>query len=170
MGQISASSTVLIDVEPGTVLAAVADFLAVRPKKIPRFSDYRVLEAGRVHAPWRRGSRRATKSRTRDVKANVDVAEHTVIEKDANSTMVTNWTVAPAGPGLSLTVKTSWQGAGGIGGLFEKTFAPLGLRKMRGLRGSRDTATSASGVLLRILRRHISAEPAGFFMLPSSQD
>ena len=66
----------------------------------------------------------------RDVKVNVDVAGHTVIEKDANS-MVTNWTVAPAGPGSSVTVKTSWQGAGGIGGFFEKTFAPLGLKKIQ---------------------------------------
>ena len=73
----------------------------------------------------------ATKSRVRDVKTNVDVAGHTVIEKDANSTMVTNWTVAPAGPS-SVTVKTSWRGAGGIGGFFAKTFGPLGLRKIQG--------------------------------------
>jgi hypothetical protein len=37
-----------------------------------------------------------------------------------------------AGAGSSVTVKTSWQGAGGIGGFFEKTFAPLGLRKTQG--------------------------------------
>ena len=46
-------------------------------------------------------------------------------------TPVRAWTVAPAGPGSSVTVKTSWQGAGGIGGFFEKTFAPLGLRKIQ---------------------------------------
>jgi hypothetical protein len=34
-------------------------------------------------------------------------------------------------PGSSVTVKTSWQGAGGICGFFEKTFAPLGLRKIQ---------------------------------------
>jgi hypothetical protein len=45
------------------------------------------------------------------------VAGHTVIEKDANSTMVTNWIVAPAGSGSSVTVKTSWQGAGLLAGL-----------------------------------------------------
>jgi hypothetical protein len=78
------------------------------------------------------GKLQATKSRVRDVKVNVDVAGHTVIERDANSTMVINWTVAPAGPGSSVTVKTSWQGAGGIGGFFEKTFARLGLRKIQG--------------------------------------
>jgi hypothetical protein len=65
------------------------------------------------------------------VKASVDVAGHTVIEKDANSTLVTNYTVAPAGTGSSVTVKTSWQGAGGVKGFFEKTFAPLGLRKIQ---------------------------------------
>jgi hypothetical protein len=45
--------------------------------------------------------------------------------------MVINWTVAPAGTGSSVTVKTTWTGAGGIGGFFEKTFAPLGLRKIQ---------------------------------------
>jgi len=46
--------------------------------------------------------------------------------------MVTNWTVAPAGTGSTVTMKTSWQGAEGIGGFFEKTFAPLGLKKIQG--------------------------------------
>jgi hypothetical protein len=73
----------------------------------------------------------ATKSRVRDVQVDVDVAGHTVIEKDANSSMVTNWTVAPAGPGSSVTVKTTWTGAGGVKGFFEKTFAPLGLKKIQ---------------------------------------
>ena len=73
----------------------------------------------------------ATTSRSRDVEASVDVAGHTVIEKDANSSLVTNWTVAPAGPGASVTVKTTWRGADGIKGFFEKTFAPLGLRKIQ---------------------------------------
>ena len=71
------------------------------------------------------------RERVRDVQANVDVAGKTVIEKDANSSMVTNWTVAPAGTGASVTVKTSWTGATGVKGFFEKTFAPLGLRKIQ---------------------------------------
>ena len=45
--------------------------------------------------------------------------------------MVTNWTVAPAGQGSSVTVTTTWTGAGGVPGFFEKTFAPLGLRKIQ---------------------------------------
>jgi hypothetical protein len=132
MGQVSASSTVLIDASPETVLAAVADYQKVRPKILsPHYSAYEVLEGGQGAGTVATWKLQATKSRVRDVKATVDVAGHTVIEKDANSTMITNWTVAPAGPGSSVTVKTSWQGAGGIGGFFEKTFAPLGLRKIQ---------------------------------------
>ena len=132
MGQVSASSTVLIDADPATVLAAVADYEAMRPKILSaHYSGYRVLEGGQGAGTLAEWTLQATKSRSRNVKAGVDVAGRTVIEKDANSSMVTNWTVAPAGPGSSVTLKTSWQGAGGIGGFFEKTFAPLGLRKIQ---------------------------------------
>ena len=131
VGQVSASSTVLIDAPPESVLAAVADYQTVRPKILSsHYSAYQVLEGGQGAGTVATWKLQATKSRVRDVKANVDVAGHTVIEKDANSSMITNWTVAPAGPGSSVTVKTSWQGAGGIGGFFEN-LAPLGLRKIQ---------------------------------------
>jgi hypothetical protein len=132
MGQVSASSTVLIDAEPAAVLAAVADYQTIRPRILSEhYRDYRVLEGGQGAGTVASWKLQATKSRVRDVKAAVDVAGHTVIEKDANSTLVTNYTVAPAGPGSSVTVKTSWTGAGGVKGFFEKTFAPLGLKKIQ---------------------------------------
>ena len=132
MGQVSASSTVLINAQPDAVFAAVADYQTVRPKILSsHYSGYQVLEGGQGAGTVATWKLQATKSRSRDVKATVDVAGHAVIEKDANSTMVTNYTVAPAGTGSTVTVKTSWQGAGGIGGFFEKTFAPLGLRKIQ---------------------------------------
>jgi carbon monoxide dehydrogenase subunit G len=132
MGQVSASSTVLINAEPDAVLAAVADYQTVRPKILSsHYSGYQVLEGGQGAGTVVTWKLQATESRVRDVKATVDVAGHAVIEKDANSTMVTNYTVAPAGPGASVTVKTTWQGAGGVKGFFEKTFAPLGLRKIQ---------------------------------------
>ena len=132
MGQVSAANNVLIDAEPTAVLAAVADYETVRPKILSsQYSGYQVLQGGQGAGTVATWKLQATKSRVRDVKATVDVAGHTVIEKDANSTMVTNWTVAPAGTGSSVTVKTSWTGAGGVKGFFEKTFAPLGLRKIQ---------------------------------------
>src|SRR5664279_4952757 len=105
---------------------------SVSPKILSsQYSEYQVLQGGQGQGTVAKWKLQATKSRVREVQANVDVAGHTVIEKDANSSMVTNWTVAPAGPGSSVTVKTSWKGAGGIGGFFEKTFAPLGLKKIQ---------------------------------------
>lgn len=133
MGQVKASSTVLIDAEPAKVLDAVADYTTVRPKILsPQYSEYEVLEGGQGQGTVAKWRLQATESRVRNVQVNVDVAGHTVIEKDANSSMVINWTVAPAGPGSSVTVTTTWNGAGGVKGFFEKTFAPLGLKKIQG--------------------------------------
>lgn len=132
MGLVSASSTILIDAEPAKVLAAVADYEAVRPKILsPHYSQYKVVAGGQGRGTVATWKLQATKARSREIRAEVDVAGHTVIEKDANSSLVTNWTVAPAGPGSSVTVKTTWNGAGGIKGFFEKTFAPLGLRRIQ---------------------------------------
>lgn len=132
MALVSATSTILINAKPDAVLAAVADYTDVRPKILPaQYSEYRVIDggtgAGTVVA-WRL---QATESRVRDIQAEVDVAGKTVIEKDANSTLISNWTVAPAGDGATVTVRTSWTGAGGVKGFFEKTFAPIGLRKIQ---------------------------------------
>jgi hypothetical protein len=132
MGHVSAASTILINAEPAAVLSAVADYQNVRPKILSsHYRDYQVLEGGQGQGTVASWKLQATESRVRDVRANVDVAGHAVIEKDANSTMVTNWTVAPAGPGSSVTVTTTWKGAGGVKGFFEKTFAPLGLKKIQ---------------------------------------
>ena len=132
MGQVSASSTVLIDAPPARVLAAVADYQTVRPKILSaNYSGYQVLEGGQGQGTVVAWKLQATESRVRDVKSAVEVAGHSVIEKDANSSMVTTWTVAPAGTGSTVTTKTSWTGAGGVKGFFEKTFAPLGLRKIQ---------------------------------------
>ena len=132
MGHVSAASTILINAEPAAVLSAVSDYQNVRPKILSaHYHDYQVLEGGQGQGTVVSWKLQATESRVRDVRANVDVAGHAVIEKDANSTMVTNWTVAPAGPGSSVTVTTTWNGAGGVKGFFEKTFAPLGLKKIQ---------------------------------------
>jgi len=58
-------------------------------------------------------------------------AEHELVERDANSSMVTAWQVRPSGNDNSaVSVQTTWDGASGVGGFFERTFAPGGLRKI----------------------------------------
>jgi len=133
MAQVSASSTILIDAEPTVVLSAVADYDVVRPKILsPHYRQYQVLDGGQGRGTVASWTLQATKSRSREIRATVDLAGRTVIEKDANSTLITNWTVAPAGTaGSSVTMKTTWNGTTGIGGFFEKIFAPVGLRRIQ---------------------------------------
>ena len=132
MGQVSASSSILLNAEPAAVLEAIADYRTVRPRILSaNFSEYEVLEGGQGRGTIATWKLQATKSRARQIRADVDVAGHTVIEKDANSSLITRWTVAPAGPGSSVTVKTTWTGGAGVKGFFEKTFAPLGLRRIQ---------------------------------------
>ena len=53
-------------------------------------------------------------------------------ESDLNSSAVTTFTVAaqPGNEQCRVRIETSWQGAGGIGGFFERLFAPRVLRRL----------------------------------------
>src|SRR3954454_22090188 len=115
------------------VRAALADYEGARRRAMPeQFSDYRVEAGGsgagtRVH--WRFA---AISKRVRDQLIDVtEPAADTLVERDTNSSMVTTWTVSPADAGVTtVRVRTTWTGAGGVGGFFERTFAPKGLRRV----------------------------------------
>lgn len=52
-------------------------------------------------------------------------------ETDTTSSLVTTWTVDAEGPQSSkVQIETTWQGAGGVGGFFEKRFAPVAMRRI----------------------------------------
>ncbi|WP_300010470.1 SRPBCC family protein [Pseudonocardia sp.] len=133
MAQVTASAERTIDAPADRVAAALADYESVRPRILTdRFSEYRVDAGGqgagsRVH--WKLA---ATEKRVRDQLVDVDVpVDGTLVERDANSSMVTTWQVRPAGADRStVTVTSTWNGASGIGGFFERTFAPKGLRRI----------------------------------------
>ncbi len=132
MAQVTATAERTIEAPAEAVTAALADYTTTRPRILTEhYSDYRVEPDGRVH--WRL---QATKSRVRDQLLDVSTdpgapGGGTVVERDANSSMVTTWAVAAAGEGRSrVTVTTTWNGAGGIGGFFERTFAPRGLARI----------------------------------------
>ncbi len=134
MGHVSAASTILINAEPAAVLSAVGDYQNVRPKILSsHYHDYQVLEGGqgqgdrrRLEAPGHQVAGSATSAPTSTSPATPSS------RRTPTPTMVTNWTVAPAGPGSSVTVTTTWKGAGGVKGFFEKTTSPpLGLKKIQ---------------------------------------
>ena len=45
-------------------------------------------------------------------------------ESETDSGVVTTFTVSPQGGASIVQISTAWDGAGGIGGLFERMFAP----------------------------------------------
>jgi uncharacterized protein YndB with AHSA1/START domain len=97
----------------------------------PAFSDFRV-ESGGVGAGTVTTFKVTAGGRTR--KYRMEVAEpepgRVLTESDTGSSLVTTWTVEPQGERSRVEIATRWEGAGGIGGFFERTFAP---RVMRGI-------------------------------------
>ncbi|HEY0815516.1 MAG TPA: SRPBCC family protein [Pseudonocardia sp.] len=133
MGEVTSTAERMIAAPVSTVRAALADYEEVRPRILTsQFTDYRVESGGHgagTRAHWKLA---ATKKRVRD--CLVEVAEQgdgSLVERDANSSMVTTWTVEPVDAGGSrVRATTTWNGAGGIGGFFERTFAPKGLARI----------------------------------------
>lgn len=112
---------------------ALADYTGARRAAMPEaYSQYRVEDGGTgagTTVGWRF---QATKKRVRDQLVRVsEEADGTLVESDTRSSMVTRWTVVPSGM-TACTVRstTTWDGAGGIGGFFERTFAPRGLQRV----------------------------------------
>ncbi|GAC67175.1 SRPBCC family protein [Gordonia soli] len=132
MGQVSATQTIEIAATPDAVVAALADYEQVRPAILPeQYRDYRVESGGNGDGTVVHWILQATSKRQRDIRATVSVVPDTITEKDQNSTLVTTYTVASAGAGSRVTTTTTWAGAGGIGGFFERTFAPKGLNRIQ---------------------------------------
>ncbi|MFI6079753.1 SRPBCC family protein [Streptomyces sp. NPDC051217] len=133
MAQVEATTERIIAADPETVFDALADYQEIRPKVLPaHFSEYEVREGGDGEGTLVHWKLRATKKRVRDCLLEVtEPTDGQLVEKDRNSSMVTTWVVTPAGEGRSKAVVTTvWDGAGGIGGFFERTFAPKGLARI----------------------------------------
>jgi carbon monoxide dehydrogenase subunit G len=132
MGKVSASSSIDIPVAPEAAIAALTDYETVRPRILTsHFRDYKVVTGGQGEGTIAEWILQATEKRSRNIQAVVTVSGNTVTESDTNSSLVTTYTVESAGNGSKVTTKTEWTGAGGVGGFFEKTFAPLGLKKIQ---------------------------------------
>ncbi|MFD5637153.1 SRPBCC family protein [Streptomyces sp. NPDC127077] len=133
MAQVEATTERVIAADAEAVFDALADYSGTRPKLLSEhFSEYEVREGGDGAGTLVHWKLQATSKRVRD--CLLEVSEPTdgeLVEKDRNSSMVTTWRVTPAGEGKSRVVVTSvWNGAGGIGGFFERTFAPKGLGRI----------------------------------------
>ncbi|MFC9671699.1 MULTISPECIES: SRPBCC family protein [unclassified Streptomyces] len=133
MAQVEAITERVIAAKPDDVFDALADYSGTRAKLLPEhFSEYEVREGGDGEGTLVHWKLQATSKRIRDCLLEVgEPTDGELVEKDRNSSMVTTWRVTPSGEGASrVVVSTVWNGAGGIGGFFERTFAPKGLGRI----------------------------------------
>jgi uncharacterized protein YndB with AHSA1/START domain len=96
------------------------------------FSDFETLEGGVGAGTVHRFKVSAGPGRQREMVMRVDEPEpgRVLTESDQASSMVTSFTVTPAGDGCTVRIETEWDGAGGVGGFFERLFAPRMMRRV----------------------------------------
>jgi hypothetical protein len=125
---VSAEATVHAPAD--TVYSYLVDMRDHHPHFLPpAFSDFQV-ESGGVGAGTVTRFTMTAGGRTRQYRMQVAEPEpgRVLTESDLNSTAVTTFTVSPRGAASLVRITTAWDGAGGIGGIFERMFAPRVLR------------------------------------------
>lgn len=132
MGTIHVSAQQTIEAPADVVYGYIADMREHHPKFLPpSFSDFTV-EAGGIGAGTVTRFKLSAGGRTREYRMQVAEPEpgRVLTESDTESSLVTTFNVEPAGDRSTVRISTTWEGAGGIGGFFERTFAPRVLRRL----------------------------------------
>jgi hypothetical protein len=132
MATILVSAERTVDAPADAVFGYIADMREHHPHFLPpAFSDFQVESGGVGEGTITRFAVTAG-GRTRQYRMKVAEPEpgRVLTESDTGSSLVTTTTVTPQGARSLVTISTTWPGAGGIGGFFERLFAP---RAMRGL-------------------------------------
>ncbi len=134
MSRIHVEAERVINARPEDVYKFLANYREDRPRILPpNFQDYKVEQGGRgagtvVTYRLQAGNR----ERAYRMQVEEPTRGRVIIERDTDSSLVTTWIVSPIAGGQTLvTVTTEWDSrAPGISGFFERTFAPLGLRRI----------------------------------------
>jgi len=131
MAKVEASAERTIDAPAGQVYGYLAD-MHQHPRFLPpAFSDFKVEEGG-VGAGTVTTFKVTAGGRTRSYHMRITEPEpgRTLVESDANSSLVTTFNVEPQGDKSLVRISTRWDGASGVGGFFERTFAPRAMHRM----------------------------------------
>ena len=133
MAHIHVQTEQVVNASPEEVYTFLKDYTK-RPQILTEnYLNYKVEEGGngagtvvtyRLHA--------ANRERGYRIQVSDPGTGKTLQESDEGSSLVTIWTLAPEANGQKTRVQiaSDWEGGKGVGGFFEKTFAPLGLRRI----------------------------------------
>jgi uncharacterized protein YndB with AHSA1/START domain len=132
MARIHISAERVVEAPAETVYSYIADMREHHPRFLPpAFSDFRV-ESGGLGAGTVSRFKVTAGGRTREYQMKVAEPEpgRVLTESDTNSSLVTTYTISPRDGASLVQISTTWDGAHGVGGFFERMFAP---RVMRGI-------------------------------------
>jgi uncharacterized protein YndB with AHSA1/START domain len=131
MAKVEASAERTIDAPADTVYGYLAD-MHQHPRFLPpAFSDFQVEEGGVGAGTVTRFAITAGgRTRMYHMRVTEPAPGRTLVESDADSSLVTTFNVEPQGARSLVRISTSWDGAAGIGGFFERTFAPRALHRI----------------------------------------
>ena len=132
MSHIFVRSQRVIEATPAEVFRVMADYRAGRPRILPpNYLNYTVESGGQGEGTIiRYRFRAAGRERLYEMHVEETIKGQVLTERDKGSSLTTRWTVLPVDGGQKsrVSIESDWEGGGGIGGFFERTFAPLGLR------------------------------------------
>jgi hypothetical protein len=131
MAKVVARTSRELAVAPEEALEFLRDYRERSKILTDNYSAYRVEQGGHGDGTVI-GYHFAAGGRERDYRLRVQEADGALQEHDQLSSFVSVWSVTPASAGSEVTLEASWDGAGGIGGIFEGLFAPIGLRRIYG--------------------------------------
>ncbi|GHO44913.1 SRPBCC family protein [Ktedonospora formicarum] len=133
MSQIIVTNERIINASPSEVYAVLSDYNQRQQFLPENFHNYTVEKGGhgagtvvqyRLHAA----------QRERDYRLGVEevIKGRVIRERDFGSSFVITWTLSPENGGsrTRVGVASEWTGGSGVGGFFERTFAPMGLRNI----------------------------------------
>jgi len=132
MSTIEVSARGAVSAPAAVVYGWLADYAQHHHQFLPdAFSDYNV-EVGGVGTGTLVAFTVTAGGRSRPYKMAVTEPEpgRVLREADTGSSLVTTFTVTPEGSGSTVGITTTWTGAGGIGGFFERRFAPGAMKKI----------------------------------------
>ncbi len=133
MSKIRIEAERVVDATPTTIMGFLSDYKVNRPTILPSaYEGYTVEKGGRGAGTVVRYVLNAGR-RQRPYRLVVATpSKENLVEQDSSSSLVNTWTVSP-GPGSNqshVSLATEWEGSGGVGGFFERTFAPRVLRRL----------------------------------------
>lgn len=135
MPRIHAATERVIDAEPAEVWAALTDYTRARPQMLPdNYSDYHAQRAdGNSGATLTYRLRAGGRERGYRMHVEETIPGVELIERDQASSFTTRWLIERVGPGAHTRVRlvSEWESrAKGVSGIFERRFAPLGVRRI----------------------------------------